>query len=42
MSRIFLMAVAIAATMTMASAPNAWGGLNLGNGLALSNGLALA
>ena len=40
MSKIFLAAVAIAATMTMASAPNAWGGINLGNGL-WENGISL-
>ena len=41
MSKIFLAAVAIAVTMTMASAPNAWGAIFYGktfNGLNLANG----
>jgi hypothetical protein len=45
MSKIFLAAVAIAVSMTMASAPNAWGGMNFGktfNGLNLANGINLA
>jgi hypothetical protein len=40
MSKIFLTAFAIAATMTMASAPNAWAGIDLGNGL-WENGISL-
>jgi len=47
MSKIFLATVAIAVTMTMASAPNAWGAIFYGktfngsnlNGINLANGI---